>query len=65
MNISNRPTLTPDMYMLFFLDTDKNAATGATDFLGAEYAIELDPGAVESLPVERNRLRSGFFAERR
>ena len=46
VNISNRPTLTQDMYMLFFLDTDKNAATGATDFLGSEYAIELDPGAV-------------------
>ncbi|HEY7604440.1 MAG TPA: hypothetical protein VH760_09270 [Gaiellaceae bacterium] len=46
VNISNRPTLTPDMYMLLFLDTDQNAATGATDFIGAEYAIELDPGAV-------------------
>lgn len=46
VNIPNRPTLTPDMYMLIFLDTDQNASTGATDFLGAEYAIELDPGAV-------------------
>lgn len=46
VNISNRPALTPDMYMLIFLDTDQNASTGATDFLGAEYAIELDPGAV-------------------
>ena len=46
VNISNRPALTPDMYMLIFLDTDRNASTGATDFLGSEYAIELDPGAV-------------------
>src|SRR6185295_13766027 len=46
VNISNRPALTPDMYMLVFLDTDQNASTGATDFIGAEYAIELDPGAV-------------------
>jgi hypothetical protein len=46
VNISNRPTLTPDMYMLLFLDTDQNPATGATDFLGSEYAIELDPGVV-------------------
>ena len=46
VNISNRPALTPDMFMLLFLDTDQNASTGATDFLGAEYAIELDPGAV-------------------
>lgn len=46
VNIGNRPALTPDMFMLLFLDTDQNASTGATDFLGAEYAIELDPGAV-------------------
>ena len=46
INISNRPTLTPDMYVLLLLDTDRNASTGAADFLGSEYAIELDPGAV-------------------
>jgi hypothetical protein len=46
INIGNRPTLTPDMFVLVFLDTDQNASTGAADFLGAEYAIELDPGAV-------------------
>jgi hypothetical protein len=32
--------------MLVFLDTDQNVSTGATDFFGSEYAIELDPGAV-------------------
>jgi hypothetical protein len=46
VNISNRPTLTQDMFILLFLDTDQNASTGATDFLGAEYAIDLEPGAV-------------------
>lgn len=46
VNISNRPTLTPDMTILTFLDTDQNAQTGDKDSLGSEYAIELDPGAV-------------------
>lgn len=46
VNISNRPALTPDMTILVFLDTDQNASTGDTQSNGAEYAIELDPGAV-------------------
>jgi hypothetical protein len=46
INISNRPALTADMTMLLPLDTDKKAATGNPDFAGADYAIELDPGAV-------------------
>jgi hypothetical protein len=46
INIPNRPTLTPDMFVVVFLDTDQNANTGATDFLGAEYVIDLEPGAV-------------------
>ena len=44
--IPNRPTLTQDMFLLVFLDTDQNASTGSPDFLGAEYVIELDPGVV-------------------
>ena len=47
VNVSNRPTLTADMYFLIFLDTDKNQSTGASDFLGADYAIQLVPGAVD------------------
>jgi hypothetical protein len=46
INVSNRPALTADMYFLIFLDTDSNPATGASDLLGADYAIELDPGSV-------------------
>jgi hypothetical protein len=46
VNISNRPALTSDMTMLMFFDTDENASTGDQDSLGAEYAIELDPGSV-------------------
>lgn len=46
INISNRPTLTADMTVLMFLDTDKQATTGSPDFAGADYAIELDPGSV-------------------
>lgn len=44
--ISNRPTLTPDMTVLIWLDTDANPATGDAKSLGAEYVIEVDPGAV-------------------
>jgi hypothetical protein len=43
INVSNRPTLTPDMFVLIFFDTDQNASTGSQ---GADYAIELDPGSV-------------------
>ena len=47
VNISNRPTLTPDMSFVVFLDTDKNGTTGAAGSLGADYAIQLVPGAVD------------------
>jgi hypothetical protein len=47
VNISNRPELTPDMFLLIFLDTDRNAGTGDPDGLGAEYVIQLVPGAVD------------------
>jgi len=46
VNIANRPTFTSDMLLDIFLDTDKNAATGSTDFFGADYVIELQPGSV-------------------
>jgi hypothetical protein len=46
INISNRPTLTADMTILGFVDADANEQTGDTTTLGADYAIELDPGAV-------------------
>jgi hypothetical protein len=45
VNIGNRPALTPDMFMLIFLDTDQNASTGDTN-TGAEYVIQLEPGSV-------------------
>jgi len=47
INISNRPALTSDMLMLLFLDTDQKATTGDTSSFGAEYAIQLIPGAVD------------------
>jgi hypothetical protein len=46
VNVSNRPAFTQDMYFLIFIDSDNNAATGNTDSLGAEYAIDLEAGAV-------------------
>jgi hypothetical protein len=44
--ISNRPALTQDMSVLLYLDTDQKASTGDPDLAGADYLIELDPGAV-------------------
>jgi hypothetical protein len=46
INIPNRPTLTPDMYMLLVVDTDNNSATGAPGFGGADYAMELFRGEI-------------------
>ena len=47
MNISNRPAFTDDMYLLIFMDTDQNAATGDPDSLGADYVIQMVPGAAD------------------
>jgi hypothetical protein len=46
VNISNRPMLTQDMFLLIFVDTDNNSATGDRQSYGADYLIELDPGNV-------------------
>jgi hypothetical protein len=46
INISNRPELTADMFLLVFVDSDQNSATGDPQSLGADYVIELDPGAI-------------------
>ena len=46
VNIANRPAFTPDMLLDIFIDTDKNAATGSSQLFGADYVIELQPGAV-------------------
>jgi hypothetical protein len=46
IKISNRPALTSDMVLLMWMDTDGNLSTGDPDFGGADYSIELDPGAV-------------------
>jgi hypothetical protein len=41
INIPNRPTLTEDMEMDIFVDSDINTSTGDPDFLGTDYAIQL------------------------
>jgi hypothetical protein len=46
INISNRPALTQDMFLLIFLDADQKATTGDPQSNGADYVIELDPGSV-------------------
>lgn len=47
INISNRPALTQDMFILMFLDTDQKTTTGDPDLFGADYAIQLVPGQVD------------------
>ena len=44
--VSNRPALTSDMLFLMWLDTDANPATGDPQSLGADYALQLEPGGV-------------------
>jgi micrococcal nuclease len=46
INIPNRPTLTPDMLISLFADTDANQATGDPESLGTDYVIELFQGQV-------------------
>ncbi len=43
-NIANRPQLTQDMLLAFFVNTDANAQTGDPDFLGADYVIQVFGG---------------------
>lgn len=42
VNTPNRPTLTGDMSIDIFLDTDNNPSTGDPNSLGADYVIELN-----------------------
>jgi hypothetical protein len=46
INISNRPTLTDDMFVLVYLNTDRKASTGDSQSFGSDYVVELDPGSV-------------------
>jgi hypothetical protein len=46
VNISNRPALTSDMAILVYVDADQKATTGDANLLGADYVIQLVPGAV-------------------
>jgi hypothetical protein len=45
--ISNRPAFTDDMFLLIFMDTDQNTSTGDPDSLGADYVIQMVPGAAD------------------
>src|SRR5207248_2630296 len=46
VNISNRPTLTDDMFVLVYLNTDRKASTGDPQSGGSDFVLELDPGVV-------------------
>jgi hypothetical protein len=50
VNVPNRPTLTPDMLFIVYLDTDSNAATGDPQVFGADFLIQLGAGAVDLFP---------------
>lgn len=43
IKISNRPTFTPDMAFVVWIDTDNNPATGDPQSEGADYLIVADP----------------------
>ena len=44
VDIPNRPTLTQDLLLLVFVDTDANPQTGDPDSLGADYVIQIFGG---------------------
>lgn len=44
VNVPNRPTLTQDMLIWLFVDTDNNGDTGDPESLGADYVIQLFQG---------------------
>lgn len=44
VNIPNRATLTQDMLLLLFVDTDANPQTGDPESLGADYVIQIFGG---------------------
>ena len=47
IDISNRPAFTQDMFLLLFVDADQNAATGDQASYGADFVIQLVPGAAD------------------
>jgi hypothetical protein len=47
VKISNRPTLTPDMNVVIWIDSDSNAKTGDPKSLGADYAIGFDQSSAD------------------
>jgi hypothetical protein len=44
VTIANRPTLTQDMLLLLFVDSDANAQTGDPESLGADYVVQVFGG---------------------
>ena len=49
INVANRPTLSPDMLVVMWVDSDNNPQTGDPDSLGAEYLILLGQGEITLL----------------
>jgi hypothetical protein len=46
VNVPNRATLGQDMYMVLFVDSDNNQATGAPDLAGVDYVFEVVRGEI-------------------
>jgi hypothetical protein len=49
VNVPNRPTLTQDMLVVLWVDSDNNPATGDPDSLGADYLVLLFRGDIALL----------------
>lgn len=54
VNVSNRPSFTNDMFLLIFVDSDQNASTGDPSTLGADYVIQMVPGAADLFQWQGN-----------
>ena len=50
VNVPNRPTLTPDMLMFIYLNTDDNTSTGDPQIFGTDDVIQLAAGSVNLFP---------------
>lgn len=47
INISNRPTLSQDMFIEIWIDTDNNSATGSPDLAGVDYVMQVVSGEIQ------------------
>jgi hypothetical protein len=63
VSIPNRPTFTPDMVLVLYINSDANSATGSPDLLGADYLIILAPNSSGGRDVSMGRWNGTDFAD--